>query len=108
VVFFAPPVAGAVDSLRVMSGSRGTSPVPGLMGGIVLLLILLALGYFLLPVAECPACIGWRSTGVPSRMVLQPDPDCRYCKGQGKSSLFKKWAITRKEGRPCYYMNHDE
>ena len=80
-----------------------------LLVGSLLLLILGVLAACLLPVVECPACIGWRTDGTTFDWSLGATvSECRYCKSTARTTLLRTWLITRKEGRPCYYMTHDE
>ena len=78
-----------------------------LVGG--LLLVALAFVVFcVVPLVVCPACLGWLDDPRYAGFIKPSSQGCRYCKGTSKSTLLRKWLITRKEGRPCYYMNHDE
>ena len=82
----------------------------GLIVGCVPLIVLAIVAVFVLPVVHCPACIGWRLNEIRLgiRSIRQISEGCRYCKGSGKVTFIRDWLMTRKEGRPCYYMTHDE
>jgi len=91
-----------------MAETRSNSLTTGLFVGCVPLVLLAVAALFLVPVTECPACIGWRRGELSTRSPEQMSRDCRYCQESGKVTLVKDWLMKRKQGRPCYYMTHDE